>query len=423
MVVAAVVAVAGCATDDGTAPTSPAAKAGATSPASDTASSKPGSAAAPTSVPPSQTGMAIRTVGRINIDGQRYDAPAPADPAKPAGDGKATCRNLSVAVAGDLTSRDGIDGAAIANGVQLAVDRFNAANPGCHLGLIRVDSKGNGVVAAEQAKRTVANASVVAVIGPLTSTDALAAGSVYNQAGLAALSPSATAPTLTDKGWKSFFRGVNNDDVQGEAIARHLVTARHRKKVCVIADDTDSGAGLAQTVTQGLGSVAVPGCAANVRRGHHDYAAAVDAVVKQGADGVYFAGAARDAGAFLTALRAAAPGVLFAAGDEANSPEFIAYAGSGADGALLSCSCAPDPAEFTKAFTEKFGTAPAQYSLEAYDLATIVIRGIAAKHQTRARLRDYVAKYSGDGVSRHYRWAPTGDLIGNAVWLSHVGPV
>ncbi|GAB10853.1 putative branched-chain amino acid ABC transporter substrate binding protein [Gordonia araii NBRC 100433] len=371
--------------------------------------------------PSSDLNLAISPIGQINLAGKRFDTPALSGPADPAGNGQAKCRRLTIAVAGDLTTRDGVDGAGVANGVQLAVDQHNAKNPQCPLIVVRVDSQGNTVTAADQAKRLARNGNVLAVIGPLSSAEVLVAGPTFDDAGVVMLSPSATAPTLTDKGWKTFFRGVNNDDVQGESVARYLVGTAGRKRVCVIADDTDGGAALARAVTQGLGEAAVESCSANVRRGDPANAARAAEVVKAGADAVFFAGAARDAGPFAKALREAAPTVLFAAGNEAIGPEFLGLASDAAAGAVLSCSCAADPDPFTAAFTPRFG-APPRYSLEAYDLATVVIRGIAAGNQNRARLRDFVAEYEGNGQSRHYRWAPTGELIGNTVWLYRAGP-
>ncbi len=401
LAVAAAVAVSGCATKSAE-PGSP----GGSSPAS--------SGAAP-AVP------VLGTVGRINLDGQRFDAPTPPNPADPAGNGKARCRGLAVAILGDLTGPDGAHGAAVARGAQLALDRHNATNPDCRLDLRRADTTGNTVVAVEAAKRLVADPAVIAVIGPFTSSDAFATGPVFHQAGLAALSPSATAPTLTDKNWRTFFRGVNNDDVQGQAIARYLVGAGGRTKVCVIADDAEAGAGLSRAVTQGLGGDAAKGCSATVRRGDQAYGPQIQAVVRDGADAVFFAGSARDAGSFAAALHKAAPQVQFAAGDEATGPDFAVRAGQSAVGALVSCSCGPDPREFAADFTQRFGAPPARYSLEAYDLATVVVLGIRAEQQNRRALRDFVATYAGDGLSRHYAWAPTGELIGNTVWLYRLG--
>lgn len=286
---------------------------------------------------------------------------------------------------------------------------------------MRVDSRGNTVTALNQAKRLVSTPDVIAVIGPTTSSDAAAVGPLYNEAGLVSLSPSATAATLTDKGWKTFFRGINNDDVEGESLARHLTGALMRKRVCVISDNTESAAGLARAVTQGLGSAAVGSCSATTT-GTFDIPARVADITKAGADGVFFAGSPRDAGPLAAALHRAAPQVVFAAGDQANGPDFVALAGDAAPQAVLSCLCSPDPKSFTTEFTEKFAEAPTRFALEAYDLATIVITGIDARKQTRVQLHEHVARYDANGLSRHYKWAPTGELLDNTVWLYSVGP-
>ncbi|MFT3899847.1 MAG: branched-chain amino acid ABC transporter substrate-binding protein [Gordonia sp. (in: high G+C Gram-positive bacteria)] len=401
LVLSAALALTGCATSDDDA--SPAASASGT----------------PKEMP-SALDLAIHPVAHLNLEGKKYDAPLPAKPADPAGTGKAVCRRLTIAVAGDLTSKEGIDGAGIAKGVQMAVEKHNAKNPRCQLVLAQVDSKGNTVTATNQARKLAGNKNVVAVIGPLTSSDAMETGDVFHKAGLVTLSPSATAPTLTDKDWQTFFRGVNNDDIQGEAMGRYLA-ASGRKRVCVISDETDGSASLARAVSQGLGKSAVKDCAVSARRGDLNYAPRLAAITKALADGVFFAGTARDAGPLALALKKALPQIQFSAGDESNNLEFLALANQAAPEVEMSCSCAPDPTTFAGDYTTKFGMPPVRYALEAYDLATIVIRGIASGRQTRGKLRDFVANYDGDGVSRHYSWAPTGELLGNNVWLYKVG--
>ena len=412
VIAAAALVVAGCADKKGAATPSAYPTSSAYAPSS--------SSEVPTSVQsPADLGLGILPVGRINLEGRRFDAPAPEHPANPAGDGTAQCRRLTVAVAGDLST---VEGAGIANGAQLAVDQHNAKNPGCQLVLVRVDSRGNTVTALNQAKRLVSTPDVIAVIGPTTSSDAAAVGPLYNEAGLVSLSPSATAATLTDKGWKTFFRGINNDDVEGESLARHLTGTLMRKRVCVISDNGESAAGLARAVTQGLGSAAVESCSSITPTGTVDIPARVADITKAGADGVFFAGSPRDAGPLAAALKKSAPQVVFAAGDQANSADFVALAGDAAPAAVLSCLCSPDPKSFTTEFTEKFTDAPTRFALESYDLATIVITGIDARRQTRVQMREYVSRYEGNGLSRHYKWAPTGELLDNTVWLYPIGP-
>jgi branched-chain amino acid transport system substrate-binding protein len=80
----------------------------------------------------------------------------------------------------------------------------------------------------------------------------------------------------------------------------------------------------------------------------------------------------------------------FEAGDASDDPQFIRLAGESAEGALLSCPCAPAVKPFIDVYTAKFGHPPGTYSAEAYDLATIRLKGIDSGHVTRAQLLGYL---------------------------------
>ena len=49
----------------------------------------------------------------------------------------------------------------------------------------------------------------------------------------------------SEKGWKTFFRGLANDAVQGPSVANYMKNTLGYKKVCVVDDSTDYGLGLA----------------------------------------------------------------------------------------------------------------------------------------------------------------------------------
>jgi len=68
-----------------------------------------------------------------------------------------------------------------------------------------------------------ADKSIVAVIGHLCSSATLAAMPIYVRAGLPAISPTSTNPTIgaVGKGW--FFRNCYTDDFQGKYLASYVV--------------------------------------------------------------------------------------------------------------------------------------------------------------------------------------------------------
>ena len=145
-----------------------------------------------------------------------------AAPADPAGDGKATCPPVSIAMAGALNGPDAALGINIKNGVQLAIDKHNAANPGCQVQLKPFDTEGDPQKATAIAPQIVDDQYTVGLVGPAFSGETKATGTVFDQAGLVAATASATNPTLSENGWKTFFRGLANDGVQGPSVANYL---------------------------------------------------------------------------------------------------------------------------------------------------------------------------------------------------------
>ena len=197
------------------------------------------------------------------------------------------CRRLTVAVAGDLST---VEGAGIANGAQLAVDQHNAKEP-------RMPTR-------PRARRFAGQHGHRAQPGQTTrlhpgrhrrhrAHHLVGCGSrrpALQRGGVGLLEAVGHRCHAHRQGWKTFFRGINNDDVEGESLARHLTGTLMRKRVCVISDNGESAAGLARAVTQGLGSAAVESCSSITPTGTVDIPARVADITKAGADGVFFAG-------------------------------------------------------------------------------------------------------------------------------------
>ncbi|MGK2321090.1 branched-chain amino acid ABC transporter substrate-binding protein [Gordonia rhizosphera] len=366
------------------------------------------------------TGLQITALAQIDTQGNKVEASSESDAASPAGDGTAKCDPATIAMAGALTGADAALGINIKNGAQLAVDEHNNANPDCQITLKTFDTEGDPQKATQVAPQIVNDSSIIGLIGPAFSGETKATGGIFNQAGLVSTTASATNPTLTDNGWKTFFRGLANDDVQGPALAKYITGTMGKNKVCVIKDDTDYGIGLANAMTATLGSAADAGCAGDVKKGERDFSAVISKVTGANPDAVFYSGYYAEAAPLAQQLKSADPDVTFISGDGSNDPQFTAQAGDAAKGAYLSCPCGPAPSQFDKDYTAAFNQAPGVYSVEAYDLATILMKGIAEGNTTRPELLQYVSSYSGDGLARHYQWTPTGELTSSLIWVYEV---
>ncbi len=357
---------------------------------------------------------------QIDQDGKEVKAAAGTVPADPAGDGKATCAPVKIAMAGALNGPDAALGINIKNGVQLALDKHNAANPGCQIELRTFDTEGDPQKATAIAPQIVDDASIIGLVGPAFSGETKATGGVFDQAGLVAATASATNVTLSAQGWKTFLRGLANDGVQGPSVANYLKTTIGDKKICVVDDSTDYGTGLAKAVRDTLGDVADAACNISVKKGDKDFSAAVTQVKGQSPDSVFYSGYYSEAAPFVQQLRDAGFAGKFVSADGTKDPEFVKQAGNASKDALLSCPCGPASAAFADEYTKKFNQGPGTYSTEGYDLGTILAKGIDSGAVTREALLNFAKTYDGQGVARKYQWTDQGELTTTLIWIYKV---
>jgi branched-chain amino acid transport system substrate-binding protein len=375
------------------------------------------------SAPEQSTSKAdLKIVEQVQIDenGAEVKAASGAAPADPAGDGKATCPPVSIAMAGALNGPDAALGINIKNGVQLAIDKHNAANPGCQVQLKPFDTEGDPQKATAIAPQIVDDQYTIGLVGPAFSGETKATGTVFDQAGLVAATASATNPTLSQNGWKTFFRGLANDAVQGPSVANYLKNTLGFKKICVIDDSTDYGLGLATAVRDTLGPVADSGCNISVKKGDKDFSAAVTQVKGVSPDAVFYGGYYSEAAPLVQQLRDGGYTGVFSSADGTKDPEFVKQAGEASKDAILACPCGPATGTFAEEYKKKFNTDAGTYSAEGYDLGTILLKGIDSGAITRPALLDFVKKYNGQGIARNYQWTDKGELTTNLIWIFKV---
>ncbi|MBN6038539.1 branched-chain amino acid ABC transporter substrate-binding protein [Amycolatopsis sp. 195334CR] len=349
-------------------------------------------------------------------------APAQAaDAADPKGDGKATCAaGTAIAYAGTINGENAALGQNILNGVKVAVNRHNEANPGCKIELKEFETEGTPDKAPGIVTQMVNTPQILGVIGLPFSGESKAAGNIFNDAGLVSITPSATGPGLSQNGWKTFFRGLGNDNTQGPAAATFITGELKAEKVCVVEDDSEYGIGLANAIKGALGSKVA--CNEKVKSKQIDFAATVNAVKGADPQAVFYAGYYREAAPFAQQLNDAGVTAKFVAPDGVKDDEFVKGAGDAAASAYFTCPCVPADqfTEFSNAFKALSGKDPGTYAPEGYDLATILMKGIDSGKTDRAGLLDYVKNYDGQGLTKKFKWDATGELAATTVWTYKV---
>ena len=323
-------------------------------------------------------------------------------------------------MAGALTGPNAALGINIVDGVKLALDQHNSANPNCQVQLAEFDTEGDPQKATQVIPQIISNPDVIGLVGPAFSGETRATGGILSDAGVPSLTASATNAQLTQQGWQSFFRGLANDDVQGPAVARYMTGTGGYEKICVVRDNTDYGVGLANSVTETLGAAADASCAAEVKTGDKDFSATVTKLQAASPDAIFYSGYYAEAAPFIQQLRSSGVDATFVSADGVNDPQFVSQAGDSANGAILSCPCGPAPDEFKSEYEALNGQAPGVYSVEAYDLTTIMLTGIDSGVNTRPAMVEFVRSYDGQGLARKYQWQPNGELASALIWIYEV---
>lgn len=354
---------------------------------------------------------------KVNIPAiSKVDVPSGA--VKPAGDGKATCpATTTLAYAGAQTGPNAQLGVNIFNGIQLAIDQHNKANPGCQVQFKKFDTEGDPNKATGPVTQLVSEPDILGVIGLPFSGESKATGNIFEQKGLVHITPSATNPGLTNNGWTTFFRGLGNDAVQGPAAAKFLTGKLGAKKVYLVQDDSDYGIGLGTSTSAGLGS-ALAGTE-KVTTGQKDFSAVISKIMNAKADAVFYSGYYAEGAPFDQQLVGKGFTGTFVAPDGVKDDQFIKQAGDASSNAYFTCPCIPGELipDFASAYKDLAkGAEPGTYSIEGYDAATVLLSGIDAGKQSRADLLAWVKAYDKDGLSKHYKWDAKGELQAPTVY-------
>jgi branched-chain amino acid transport system substrate-binding protein len=163
----------------------------------------------------------------------------------------AACTNVSLGFLGPLTGPAAFLGQEQISWLRFGVQRYNKAN-GTRFKVAPGDTQLKAPVARTVARRLVSDGKILAVVGGSESQAVVVSGNLFEKAGLASISGSATQTNLTNGQFKTFFRVVPNDAIQGPQIVTYVARNLKAKNVVVIDSQDDYSLPLASAVSRGL---------------------------------------------------------------------------------------------------------------------------------------------------------------------------
>jgi branched-chain amino acid transport system substrate-binding protein len=294
---------------------------------------------------------------------------------------------IFVYVAAPLSGFQANGGQTVLGGARLAAEQINRAGGllGYKVTIVGLDDESDSDVAlavAEEIKAKIAEGrQVLGVIGHYNSGQTLSAMEIYKDLPLIVITPTSSEVSLTQKGYRNFFRVNANDLTQARVDAEFLVNTVGARRVAVIHNDDPYGQGLGQLMADdllALGAEVALKLQVVVEQSTFD--AEIPQIVAAQPDAIFYAGYEVEAPYLRAALVQAGVTVPFLASDGAFLAATIDESGGTAEGIYVS-SFAPSPKTVADAAWFKDYQAveyrnPDTYSINGYSAMEVLVDGV-----------------------------------------------
>lgn len=290
-------------------------------------------------------------------------------------------------------------------GIELAVDEANSGGgiKGRQVKVLYEDNKSTPQETNNKVLQLITRDKVVALLGEVTSSRSMVGGLVANKHKIPMITPSATAPEVTQIG-PFIFRVCFTDDIQGKMGAEFVVKTLGKKKVAILfASDDVYSSGLASQFrdeAKKLGAEIV--IEKSFLKTETNFTTFINEIRDAKAEIVYapiyynaMVPIARQAKA------AGVSGSFFVGGDGWDADTLLTDAGEEMEGAYFTNHYAPDvpwpnAQAFLKSYKTRFKRDPTSLSAMGYDSAKLLFDAMGrAKVDTPEGIRDAIADTKG----------------------------
>ncbi|MGC8877965.1 MAG: branched-chain amino acid ABC transporter substrate-binding protein [Anaerolineae bacterium] len=279
-------------------------------------------------------------------------------------------------------------GQTVLGGVRLIAAEINARGGlmGYRVVVEGLDDESDSEVATTVAQRVAddvaAGKPILGVIGHLNSGQTLAAMEIYKDLPFVVITPTASEVSLTQRGYRNFFRVNANDAVQAKIDAEFLNKALQAQRVAVLHNDDPYGIGLAAAVVENLKAAGIQVVAQiQVQVEQREYGTEVSQLVQAKPDAIFYAGYEVECPYLRYALVRAGLNAPFLASDGCFLAATIDESDGTAEGIYVS-AFGPSPwtaasAEWIAAYQAVEYRNPDTYSLNGYVAGQVLLEGAA----------------------------------------------
>jgi branched-chain amino acid transport system substrate-binding protein len=343
-----------------------------------------------------------------------------------------------------LTGADADSATRIKNGAMMAIEDANAAGGagGYKIGVTVLDSgtstagQYDPAQAATNAKKFVADPSVVAIVGPEMSGEGKAMTPILSAANLAAVTPSSTNPDITDpkfaaqykpNGKAIYFRTVTTDAYQGPNMANYMRDTLKVKSVYILDDSGAYGVGMSNLYEAQAKKIGM-----NVM-GHDqldpkeaDYTTIITKIKGLNPDAIYYGGVAQAGVKVAKQIYDIFPTVIKCGGDGMVDGGILSGVGFPAIEGWYVTQASPhvmdDAAmsDWVARYTKTFNMTPSDYAITGYDAVTVIvdaIKRVSASGQpvNRDTVRDAIQSTNINTLQGPVSFDENGDIVNKVI--------
>ncbi len=351
---------------------------------------------------------------------------------------------LQIGIDLSLTGADAHGAKLMLNGAQLAIDQANAAKtvPGYTFQAVALDDatatagQYDPAQAATNARKMVSDRQMVAGIGPQMSGAGKAMSPILSEGSFAVITPSSTNPDITDPrfaaqyrpaGKPVYFRTVTTDAYQGPTMANFMAEKLRVKSVYVLDDSGAYGVGLAdafQREADKKGAKVLGRDRLDPKAS--DYTTVMTKIKSLNPDALYYGGVMQAGVKVAKQGYDIIPKMIKAGGDGVFAPEMLTAVGFPAAEGWYATNASPHltdsskAEQFVKSFRAKFGEAPDDYAICAYDAGLVIVNAVqrlvaANKTIDHASMREAIQTAKVPTVQGVVQFDANGDILDRTV--------
>ena len=340
--------------------------------------------------------------------------------------------DVYVYVASPLSGFQANGGQTVLGGVNLMADELNRSGGllGYKVVVVPMDDESDSDVALSVAQQVQADIAagkrVLGMIGHYNSGQTLAAMEIYKDLSLVVVTPTSSELSITQKGYRNFFRVNANDAVQANVAAQFLVEKLGARRVALLHNDTEYGLGLRDEMARALAERgAEVALVIQVGEGQESYPSEIAQIQQADPDAIFYAGYEIEAPYLRFEAIQAGIDLPFVASDGAFLSATIDEAEGTAEGMYVS-GFAPSPEqavdkEWIKRYQEVEYRNPDTYSINGYAALAVLAEGVAKAGTFEAdKVSDAIRSLTIETPMGALAYQPDGDLREATVYIFQV---